>query len=86
MKVHCAFKDGRPNIQVSYFEQTEDLICNVLKDSLARPKQWEKDMRFDCEDLGVGGRIILSWTLGREESMGQIGFSWLRIVSSGGLV
>jgi hypothetical protein len=38
------------------------------------------------EDLGVGGRITLSWTLGRQGSMGRTEFSWLRIGSSGGLV
>jgi hypothetical protein len=35
------------------------------------------------EDLGVGGRITLKWTLGRWESMGRTGFGWLRIRSSG---
>jgi len=38
------------------------------------------------EDLGIGGRMILSWTLGRLGSMGQTGFVWLRIGSSGGLL
>jgi hypothetical protein len=42
--------------------------------------------RDHWEDLGVGGSIILRWTLGRYESMGRTGFSWLRIGSSGGLV
>jgi hypothetical protein len=28
----------------------------------------------------------LSWTLGRQGSMGRTGFSWLRIGSSGGLL
>jgi hypothetical protein len=36
--------------------------------------------------LAVDGRITLSWTLGRQGSMGRTGFSWLRIGSSGGLV
>jgi len=36
------------------------------------------------EDLGVGRKITLRWTLGRQESMGQTGFGWLRIGSSGG--
>jgi hypothetical protein len=36
--------------------------------------------------LRVGGRITLRWTLGRLESMGRSGFSWLRIGSIGGLV
>jgi hypothetical protein len=31
------------------------------------------------EDLDVGGRITLSWTLGRYVSMGRTGFGWLRI-------
>jgi len=36
--------------------------------------------------LGVGEKITLSWTLGRQGSMGRTGFSWLRIVYSGGLL
>jgi hypothetical protein len=31
------------------------------------------------EDLGVGGKITLRWTLGRYGSMRQNGFIWLRI-------
>jgi hypothetical protein len=27
-------------------------------------------------DLGVGGSITLSWTLGRQGSMGRTGFGW----------
>jgi hypothetical protein len=38
------------------------------------------------EDLGVGQRITLRWTLGRLGSMGRTGFRWLRIGSSGGLM
>jgi hypothetical protein len=38
------------------------------------------------EDLGVGRKITLRWTLGRQESMGQTGFGWLRIGSSGGFL
>jgi hypothetical protein len=50
-------------------------------DSLARPKQCDH-----WEELGVGERIILRWTLGRWGSMGQTGLSWLRIGSGGGLL
>jgi hypothetical protein len=42
-------------------------------------------VRDHWEDLGVGGRITLRWTLGRYGSMGRTGFSWLGIGSSGGL-
>jgi hypothetical protein len=42
--------------------------------------------RDHCEDLGVSGRITLRWTLGRQGSMGQTGFCWLRIGSSGGIL
>jgi hypothetical protein len=42
--------------------------------------------RDHWEDLGVGGRITLRWTLGRKVSMGQTEFRWLRIGSSGGLL
>jgi hypothetical protein len=38
------------------------------------------------EDLGIGGRITLRWTLWRLGSMGRTGFSWLKIGSSGGLL
>jgi len=39
--------------------------------------------RDHWEDLGVGGRITLRWTLGREGSMRRTGFSWLRREFSG---
>jgi hypothetical protein len=42
-------------------------------------------VREHWEDLGVGRRIILRWTLGRYELMGRPGFSWLRILSNGEL-
>jgi hypothetical protein len=38
------------------------------------------------EELGIGRKITLRWTLGRQRSMGQTGFGWLRIGSSGGLL
>jgi hypothetical protein len=34
--------------------------------------------RDHWEDLGIGGRITLRWTLGRQGSMGRTGFGWLR--------
>jgi hypothetical protein len=40
--------------------------------------------RDHWEDLGVSGRITLSWSLGRWGSMGRTGFRWLKIGSSGG--
>jgi hypothetical protein len=42
--------------------------------------------RDHWEDLGVGGRITLRWTLDIEGLMGRTGFGWLRIGSSGGLL
>jgi hypothetical protein len=38
------------------------------------------------DELGVGGKITLRWTLGRLGSMGQTEFGWLRIGSGGGLL
>jgi hypothetical protein len=48
---------------------------------------WFGDLkgRDHWEDLGVGGWIILRWTLGRKVWMGRTGFGWLRIASAGGL-
>jgi hypothetical protein len=43
-------------------------------------------VRHHWEDIGVGGTITLSWTLGRYGSIGLTGFCWLRIGSSGGLL
>jgi hypothetical protein len=42
--------------------------------------------RDHWEDLGVGGRITLRWTLQRQGSMVQTEFGWLRIGFSGGPV
>jgi hypothetical protein len=42
--------------------------------------------RDHWDDLGVGGRITLRWTLGRLGSMGRTGFSWPRIGPSGWLL
>jgi hypothetical protein len=42
--------------------------------------------RNHWEDLGVGGKITLKWTLGRWGSIRRTGFSWLRIRSSGGVL
>jgi hypothetical protein len=44
------------------------------------------EVRDHWEDLGVGGRIMLSWTLQKLGLMGQTGFSWLRTGSSGRLL
>jgi hypothetical protein len=42
-------------------------------------------VRRHWEDLDVGGRVTLRWSLGRQGSMGRTGFGWLRIGSVGGL-
>jgi len=36
-------------------------------------------IRDHWEDLGVGGRITLRWTLGGRNGWGRTGFGWLRI-------
>jgi hypothetical protein len=46
---------------------------------------WEA-RRDHWEDLSLGGRITLRWTLGRYGSMGRTGFGWLGIGSGGGLL
>jgi hypothetical protein len=43
-------------------------------------------VRDHLEDLGVGGRITLRWTLGRKGSMEQTGFGWFRVGTSVGLL
>jgi hypothetical protein len=45
-----------------------------------------REVRDYVEDVGVGERITLRWTLGRYGSTGQTGFSWLRIGANGGLL
>jgi hypothetical protein len=43
-------------------------------------------VRDHWEDLGIGGRITLSWNLRRQGSMGRTGFDWLRIGFNGRLL
>jgi hypothetical protein len=43
-------------------------------------------VRDHREDLDIGESITLSWTSGRQGSIGRTGFSWLRIGSSGGIL
>jgi hypothetical protein len=50
-------------------------FCRVL---VGRPEGYKP-----LEDLGVGGKITLRWTLGRQGSMGRTGFGPLRIGSVG---
>jgi hypothetical protein len=38
------------------------------------------------EDLGIDGRTILEWILGKEGDKLWTGFIWLRIGTSGGLL
>jgi hypothetical protein len=47
---------------------------------------WGLKGRDHWEDQGVGGRITVTWTLGRWRWMGQTGFGWLMIESSGELL
>jgi hypothetical protein len=49
---------------------------------------WLGDLkvRDHWEDLGVGGRITLRWTLGRKVLIGRTGFGWLSIGYNGGLL
>jgi hypothetical protein len=41
-------------------------------------------VRDHWDDLGLDGKITLSWTLGRWGPMGRTGFDWLRIGSMAG--
>jgi hypothetical protein len=42
--------------------------------------------RDHWKGLGLGWKVTLRWTLGRQGSMGRTGISWLRVGSSGGLL
>jgi hypothetical protein len=42
--------------------------------------------KYHWKDLGVGGRIILGWILGKQGRRLWTGFIWLRIQTSGELV
>jgi hypothetical protein len=64
---------------------------NTIRVIKSRRMRWAghvaciEEGRGQREDLGVGGRTTLRWTLGRQGSMWRTGFSWLRIGSGGGL-
>jgi len=47
---------------------------------------FENKGRDHSEDLGVEGKIILEWILGRQGRKVWTGCMWLRIGSSGGLL
>jgi hypothetical protein len=51
-------------------------------------KFWSENLkgRDYLEDLGVGGRIILEHMLGKWFEKVWIGFIWLRIGNSGGIL
>jgi hypothetical protein len=42
--------------------------------------------RDHSEDLGIDGKIILEWILGKQGGEVWTGFIWLRIGTSGGLL
>jgi hypothetical protein len=42
--------------------------------------------RHHSGDLGVDGKITLDWILGKQNGKVWIGFIWLRIGTSGGLL
>jgi hypothetical protein len=49
---------------------------------------WLKNLkrRDHLEDMGVDGRIILEWILGKQGGKLLTGYTWLRIGTSGGLL
>jgi hypothetical protein len=50
---------------------------------------WERGethRKFWSGNLGVDGRIILEWVLGRQGGKLWNGFNWLRIETSGGIL
>jgi hypothetical protein len=48
---------------------------------------WESQKERDhWEDQGVGGWTILEWILERQDGMVWIGWIWLKIGTSGGLL
>jgi hypothetical protein len=42
--------------------------------------------RDNLEDLGIDGRILLEWILGKWNRKVLVGFIWMRLRTSGGLL
>jgi hypothetical protein len=89
----------RPNFEsrnITSVCLTDSLNFRLINDVVSTAGEMEKvftgfwlggpKVRNNWEDLGVGGRITLRWTLGRQGSMGRTGFGWLKIGSNYGLL
>jgi hypothetical protein len=57
-------------------------MSNAYKISVGKPE----GKRDNSDDLGIGEKIILKWTLGKVGLGVWIRFIWLRIGTSGGLL
>jgi hypothetical protein len=82
-KLHNEFHSLYSSLNIVRVMKSRRMKC----ERCLQGSDWEaRREKGHWEDLGVGGRITLRWTLGKKGLMRRTGVGWLRIGSGGGLL